>query len=180
MDRMNKKIHALHKEERGLRLSKNFVFRTASRSKPRFRANLEEKPRPADTFFFPCINSEIHAPGIYEFAKQIRLNACCRTKHKNRILLFRQAECTAELRCIFYQIILYRADYCTNRVVPRQVIAYFIMSLSWAALATRPDSASSAIRFGNTIRPLNRSDRFHTRSTCSAEPITMQITTIAA
>ena len=47
-------------------------------------------------FFFPCINSEIHkvncriaaregglghAPGIYEFAKQIRLNACCRTKH---------------------------------------------------------------------------------------------------
>ena len=42
-------------------------------------------------FFFPCINSEIHAPGIYEFAKQIRLNACCRTKHKNRILLFRQA-----------------------------------------------------------------------------------------
>ena len=45
-------------------------------------------------FFFPCINSEIHAPGIYEFAKQIRLNACCRTKHKNRILLFRQAEAT--------------------------------------------------------------------------------------
>ena len=58
-------------------------------------------------FFFPCINSEIHkvncriaareggldhAPGIYEFAKQIQLNACCRTKHKNRILLFRQAE----------------------------------------------------------------------------------------
>ncbi|RHQ83353.1 hypothetical protein DWX95_04810 [Butyricicoccus sp. AF22-28AC] len=57
-------------------------------------------------FFFPCINSEIHkvncriaareggldhAPGIYEFAKQIRLNACYRTKHKNRILLFRQA-----------------------------------------------------------------------------------------
>ena len=57
--------------------------------------------------FFPCINSEIHkvncriaaregglghAPGIYEFAKQIRLNACCRTKHKNRILLFRQAK----------------------------------------------------------------------------------------
>ena len=42
-------------------------------------------------FFFPCINSEIHASGIYEFAKQIRLNACCRTKHKNKILLFRQA-----------------------------------------------------------------------------------------
>ena len=90
-----------------LRLSKNFVFRTASRSKPCFRANLEEKPRPADTFFFPCINSEIHkvncriaaregglgnSPGLYEFAKQIRLNACCRTKHKNQILLFRQAK----------------------------------------------------------------------------------------
>ena len=43
-------------------------------------------------FFFPCINSEMHAPGIYEFAKQIRLNACCRTKHKNQILLFRQAK----------------------------------------------------------------------------------------
>ena len=41
------------------------------------------------------------------------------------------------------KLILYRADSCTNRVVPRQVIAYFIMSLSWAALATRPDSASS-------------------------------------
>ena len=30
------------------------------------------------------------------------------------------------------------------------------------------------------IRPLNRSDRFQTRSTCSAEPMTMQTTTIAA
>ena len=57
---------------------------------------------------------------------------------------------------------------------------YFMMSLSCAAFATRPDSARSAIRFGNTIRPLNRSDRFQTRSTCSAEPMTMQTTTIAA
>ena len=57
---------------------------------------------------------------------------------------------------------------------------YFMMSLSCAAFATRPDSARSAMRFGNTIRPLNRSDRFQTRSTCSAEPITMQATTIAA
>ena len=45
-------------------------------------------------FFFPCINSEIHALGIYEFAPQILFYACCRTKHKNRILLFRQAETT--------------------------------------------------------------------------------------
>ena len=57
---------------------------------------------------------------------------------------------------------------------------YFMMSLSCAALATMPERASSAMRFGNTIRPLNRSDRFQTRSTCSAEPMTMQITTIAA
>ena len=57
---------------------------------------------------------------------------------------------------------------------------YFMMSLSCAALATMPERASSAMRFGNTIRPLNRSDRFQTRSTCSAEPMTMQTTTIAA
>ena len=74
-----------------LRLSKNFVFRTVSRSKPRFRAKLKKNRALRAHFFFPCINSEIHAPGIYEFAKQIRLNACCRTKHKNKILLFRQA-----------------------------------------------------------------------------------------
>ena len=89
-----------------LRLSKNFVFRTVSRSKPRFRAKPKKNRALRAHFFFPCINSEIHkvncriaareggldhAPGIYEFAKQIRLNACYRTKHKNRILLFRQA-----------------------------------------------------------------------------------------
>ena len=90
-----------------LRLSKNFVFRTVSRSKPRFRAKPKKNRALRAHFFFPCINSEIHkvncriaaregglghAPGIYEFAKQIRLNACCRTKHKNQILLFRQAK----------------------------------------------------------------------------------------
>ena len=32
---------------------KTIVFRAASRSKPRFRANTEEKPRPAGTFFLP-------------------------------------------------------------------------------------------------------------------------------
>ena len=35
-------------------------------------------------FFFPCINSEIRALGIYEFAPQILFYACCRTKHKRR------------------------------------------------------------------------------------------------
>ena len=69
--------------------------------------SLEEKPRPADTFFLPLYKfrdtqGELPHSGkrgwpgpcsrIYEFAKQIRLNACCRTKHKNRILLFRQAK----------------------------------------------------------------------------------------
>ena len=39
-------------------------------------------------FFFPCINSEIHAPGIYEFASQILFYACCRTKHKSRNAAF--------------------------------------------------------------------------------------------
>ncbi|WP_207665892.1 hypothetical protein, partial [Butyricicoccus sp. OF10-2] len=62
---------------------KTIVFRAASRSKPRFRANTEEKPRPTAHFFFPCINSEIHAPGIYEFASQILFYACCRTKREN-------------------------------------------------------------------------------------------------
>ena len=32
---------------------KTNVFRAASRSKPRFRSNAEEKPRPPDTFFLP-------------------------------------------------------------------------------------------------------------------------------
>ncbi|MFQ8996439.1 MAG: hypothetical protein ACLR6L_10130, partial [Agathobaculum sp.] len=36
-------------------------------------------------FFFPCINSEIHAPGIYEFASQILFYACCRTKRNTPI-----------------------------------------------------------------------------------------------
>ena len=35
-------------------------------------------------FFFPCINSEIHALGIYEFAPQILFYACCRTKYESR------------------------------------------------------------------------------------------------
>jgi len=39
-------------------------------------------------FFFPCINSEIHALGIYEFAPQILFYACCRTKQKSRNAAF--------------------------------------------------------------------------------------------
>ena len=50
--------------------------------------------------------------------------------------------------------------------------------LSFEARATSPLSARSARTFGMTISPLNRSDRFQTRSTCSAEPMTMQTTTI--
>ena len=42
-------------------------------------------------FFFPCIKTEVHAPGFYEFAAQILFYACCRTKHKIEIWLFRQA-----------------------------------------------------------------------------------------
>mgnify|MGYP000057879077 CR=1 FL=1 len=34
-------------------------------------------------FFFPCIKTEVHAPGFYEFAAQILFYACCRTKSKN-------------------------------------------------------------------------------------------------
>ena len=75
-----------------LRLSKTNVFRAASRSKPRFRSNSEKKKRLAGTFFFPCINSEIHAR-IYEFAPQILFYACCRTKQKRvEMQLFRQDE----------------------------------------------------------------------------------------
>ena len=36
-------------------------------------------------FFFPCIKTEVHAPGFYEFATQILFYACCRTKHKIEI-----------------------------------------------------------------------------------------------
>ena len=36
-------------------------------------------------FFFPCIKTEVHAPGFYEFAAQILFYACCRTKHKIEI-----------------------------------------------------------------------------------------------
>ena len=43
-------------------------------------------------FFFPCINSEVRAPGIYEFAPQILFYACCRTKHKSRNAAFLQTE----------------------------------------------------------------------------------------
>ena len=39
-------------------------------------------------FFFPCINSEIHALGIYEFVPQILFYACCRTKQKSRNAAF--------------------------------------------------------------------------------------------
>ena len=39
-------------------------------------------------FFFPCINSEIHALGIYEFAPQILFYACCRTKYEGRNAAF--------------------------------------------------------------------------------------------
>ena len=57
-------------------------FSEQSRLKPRFRGETEEKPRPTGTFFLPCINSEIYAPGIYEFASANSI-LCCRTKRKN-------------------------------------------------------------------------------------------------
>ena len=63
------------------------VLQTASRSKPRFRAKLKKNRALRAHFFFPCINSEVHAP--YEFAAQILLNACCRTEHEP------EKECTA-------------------------------------------------------------------------------------
>ena len=40
----------------------------------------------------------------------------------------------------------------------------------FAAFATVPARTINAMRFGITIRPLKRSDRFHTRSTFSREP----------
>ena len=85
-----------------LRLSKT-SFPNSLSLETTLSSESRRKPRPADTFFFPCINSEIHkvncriaaregglghAPGIYEFAKQMRLNACCRTKHKKSNIAF--------------------------------------------------------------------------------------------
>ena len=61
-----------------LRLSKNFVFRTASRSKPRFRAKLKKNRAFQAHFFFPCIISEVHAPGFCEIASRFLFNARCR------------------------------------------------------------------------------------------------------
>ncbi|WP_455491788.1 hypothetical protein [Butyricicoccus sp.] len=90
----------MNKENRGsgsLRLSKNYRFPSSLSLETTLSSETEEKPRPAGTFFFPCINSEIHkvncriaareggldhAPGIYEFAAQILLYACCRTNPK--------------------------------------------------------------------------------------------------
>ena len=54
------------------------------------------------------------------------------------------------------------------------------LSYSRTNLTTFPESARSAIKLGNTINPLNKSERFHTKSILSREPITIQITTSTA
>ena len=81
----------------------NFVFRTVSRSKPRFRAKPKKNRALQAHFFFHCINSEIHkvncriaaregglghALGIYEFALQTLFYACCRTKYNSQNAAF--------------------------------------------------------------------------------------------
>ena len=68
----------------------------------------------------------------------------------------------------------------TKRSFLSRNVYFFMISSPCAARATMPDRNSSATRLGNTISALNRSDRFQTRSTLSAEPITMHTTTIAA
>ncbi|WP_417002214.1 hypothetical protein, partial [Agathobaculum sp.] len=39
-------------------------------------------------FFFPCINSEIHALGLFEFGPQMLFYACCRTKYESQNAAF--------------------------------------------------------------------------------------------
>ena len=87
-----------------LRLSKNSVFRAASRLKPRFQSNLDEKPRPTGTIFRPLYcNSRGTRPGNYEFAVQILFYACCRTKSKNdRLTLSTDLKRFRETEPFFY------------------------------------------------------------------------------
>lgn len=54
---------------------------------------------------------------------------------------------------------------------------FFYLSLPLLMATTSPDRASKANKLGNTMMPLNRSDRFHTRSTFKVEPMMTNITT---
>ena len=63
-----------------------------------------------------------------------------------------------------------------NAVIPILIVPYYSViggSVSYTHL-------NSAIRFGRTIRPLNISAIFHTRSTFNVEPMITKITTITA
>ena len=48
------------------------------------------------------------------------------------------------------------------------------------SFATAPDSTRSAARFGSTMTPLKRSERFQTSSTLRSEPTKIKITAIKA
>ena len=67
-------------------------------------------------FFFPCIKTEVHAPGFYEFAAQILFYACYRTKHKKSNIAFSTSceahrkvclsPCRPKICCHFSQFIM--------------------------------------------------------------------------
>ena len=57
-------------------------------------------------------------------------------------------------------------------------VTQFHRYLPFAAFTTTPLNASNAMIFGITISPLKKSARAHTSSSFSAEPMTMQSTTM--
>ena len=71
---------------------KTIVFRQPLDRNHAFDRMLKKNRVLRTHFFFPCIKTEVHAPGFYEFAAQILFYTCCRTKHKIEIWLFWQAE----------------------------------------------------------------------------------------
>ena len=83
-----------------LRLSKNIVFRTASRLKLQFQSNLPLSAR-AFQAHFPAvgIKTEIHAPGFYENCNSLQFSILCALRREG---LFRQTECSAVWQSILF------------------------------------------------------------------------------
>ena len=82
-----------------LRLSKNIVFRTASRSEPRFRSKIPLSARAFQAHLTAvCIKTEIHAPGFYENCNLLQFSILCALRRER---LFRQAGAAPFGGCLF-------------------------------------------------------------------------------
>ena len=83
-----------------LRLSKNKVFRTASRSEPRFRSKIPLSARAFQAHLTAvCIKTEIHAPGFYENCNLLQFSILCALRRER---LFRQAESMTERHAFLF------------------------------------------------------------------------------